>query len=224
MKRLVISGGLAALLAIGVTVIAVAQFIDAHVASGDVSTATSTSDLLYICQPSGTTVSPQCPVDTAGGDETVFVGSEDLLPGAVKWQKIRLTNTGATYAWDVLSMSLTWTEIADPGGICNTVPEGVRWRGSTTSEPIGVTILGRPTGGFADPFNIGYDYLNDNHLSVANSQTFALPEGSYFTIHVGPGGYEDLLLGIRLPITTPASCMNVIWQLSTTWNIQIHVP
>jgi hypothetical protein len=217
----------------GLTAVVTAQFISGHVASGSVNTATSTSDLLYICQPSGILVSPLCPVDAGGADEPIFVGSEDLLPGSVRWQKIRLTNTGATEAWDLLAMSSTWTKVFDPGGTCSIVPEGVYSAPGgvttlqSTSQP-GVTVLGVPGNYATEPLDhVRYDPFNDDHgpgPSASQSMYVALGNGQQEVVHVAPGGFEDLLLGIRLPVSTPASCVNVIWQLDTTWSVQIHTP
>src|SRR3990172_1251164 len=106
----------------GAAAIVFSAFIAPHQASGTVNTAVSATESLYICQPSSTTVSPQCPIDTNGADEVIFAADEDLLAGSVEWQKIRVTNVGSD-PWDILSMTPNWTETSDPGGLCDVVPE-----------------------------------------------------------------------------------------------------
>ena len=65
---------------------------------------------------------------------------------------------------------------------------------------------------------------NDNHGSNLGTQVFRPRnyEGYDFTVHVAPGDYEDLLLGIRLAPSAPNACLDVVWQLATTWTVQIH--
>lgn len=299
-----------------------AQFVTPHNAGGIVNTAVAASDLLYICQPSGTITDPICPIDTAGADETIFVGAEDLLPGSVRWQKLRFRNVG-TDPWDIFSVSRSWTEISDPSGLCNTVPEAVIWgyssgyssgieedlltmpggagsvgdstlntlvdgsknfvalgvqpgyRVDITSGPVqsrtivgvtastltvspnwlsnpngsayviyrkpasgpGVTSLGHvvpPTEGTAEPMEgVRYTPAFWHDGAVAGSTVFRdIGSPLYYgnqgnnghTVHVPPGDYSDLLLGIRLPTNTPNDCLNVVWQLNTTWDVQVHFP
>ncbi|OGT25304.1 MAG: hypothetical protein A2Z17_04420 [Gammaproteobacteria bacterium RBG_16_66_13] len=234
--RLILIAGVTAA-ALSASAVAVwAQFLASHDASGQANTAASTTDVLYICQPSGTTTTPQCPIDTMGADETIYVSSEDMVPGSVRWQKLRVTNVGGE-PWDILNMASSWTEVSDPSGLCSTVPEAVIWQfGVTTAvggQGPGVTILGKiGAGAYPDPVE-GVSYqnsINDNHSSVAGTAVFSnrglsgygLPNSN--TVHVAPGDYEDLVLGLRLPTSTPSACLDVVWQLTTTWNIQVHVP
>lgn len=289
-----------------------AQFVNPQDATGTINTAIATSDLLHICQPSGATTNPICPIDTAGADETIYAANEDLVPGSVRWQKIRVSNVG-TETWDILGMTPNWTGISDPSGQCDKVPEGVVFdnfiqvqanplqqpssrtdSGSTatylfdaagnfasyvaagdlvyifppysaeyqlrtivsvgqnqlnvtpnwTSIPTdntpyvilrtpspnvgpGVTVLGKVGGSKAEPLDgVSYDQANDNHASTGGSSTFRRLSGDGLssTVHIVPGDYEDLLLGIRLPIGTPDNCLNVVWGLTTTWNVQVHTP
>lgn len=238
LKRVVIGLVLVAVGA-GTAAIVFAAFIVPHQATGTINTAVSGVEELYICQPSGSTVSPQCPIDTAGADETIYAASEDLVPGSVEWQKLRVTNVGSE-PWDILGMVPNWTETSDPSGLCNTIPEGVIFSGTQsgqTNSPTtqfggatgpGVTVLGKVSGSVPrDPVeNIGYgNFFNDNHPLVAGSTVFRLLDTNQGrTVHVEPGDYEDLLLGIRLPTSTPDDCLNVIWTLTTTWEVQAHTP
>lgn len=218
----------------GAAAIVFSAFIVPHEATGTVNTAVSGTESLYICQPSGTTVSPQCPIDTNGADEVIFAANEDLLAGSVEWQKIRVTNVG-TEPWDILSMTPSWTETQDPSGLCETVPEGVAHMAGNIIplSPTGptVTILGETpaaVGMWPEPVQ-GMNYNNvgnNNHNSIAGSATFYRIDGGgsgQQTVHVVPGGYDDLLLGIRLPTGTPDACLNVVWALTTTWEVQTHI-
>ncbi len=230
LKRVVIALTLVAVGA-GAAAIVFAAFIVPHQATGTVNTAVSGVEELYICQPSGTTISPQCPIDTVGADETIFAADEDLLAGSVEWQKIRVTNVG-TEQWDILSMTPNWTEISDPSGLCNTIPEGVTFDGNIDSGPgtgPGVTILGRSFAANSPPEPaeiIQYSASNDNHFTVNGSTVFRRLHhtSESVSVHVTPGQFEDLLLGIRLPIGTPDNCLNVVWTLTTTWEVQTHNP
>ena len=209
LKRFIVSFFL--VLAGASTAIAVwGAWIAPHEASGTVSTATSAEEELYICQPSGTTTVPICPVDGNGADETIFAMDENLIQGEVAWQKLRLTNVG-TLAWDVLSAPRGgWTKATDPGDDCNIVPEAVNAAGGANDPASpGITILGKVNGGAnTDPVDhIGYDPQNDNHNPMNGTDTFfELGVNSPAVIHVEPGDYEDVLLGIRLPSTAPDSC------------------
>jgi hypothetical protein len=147
----------------------------------------------------------------------------------VEWQKVRITNVG-TEPWDLLNVQTQWQETADPGGTCTVTPEGVVYDFGVQgpSGPL-ITILGRVigVGGSPDPVDGAlYSSLNDNHGVVAGSAQFRRLNtgGSVTSVHVEPGDYEDLLLGIRLPTSTPDSCVDVVWQLTTTWTVQTHIP
>lgn len=207
-----------------------AAFITPHDALGTVNTAVTSVSSLYICQPSGTTISPQCPIDTVGGDETIFASNEDLIAGEVAWQKVRLTNIGDD-PWDIIDVQRSWIETSDPGGLCGTIPEAVTHVAGLTNfdgaTGPGITILGTSFGGgFFEPAE-GVEYTataNDNHAMVASSTLFSDLNGNTRTVHIGPGGFEDMLLGIRLPAGTTDDCLNVVWQLTTTWNVQVHIP
>ncbi len=218
----------AATLMIGAYVVG-AQFIAPHDAGGTINTAVATSDLLYICQPSGTITDPLCPIDTAGPDETIYAAAEDLLPGSVRWQKLRVTNVGSD-PWDIAGVSSNWAEVSDPSGTCSTIPEAVVFTGSTGyagNVGPGVTALGKiVVSGYNDPVDGGsYDGgINDNHGPVPGSGEFQRRAGGSTYIHVSPGDYEDFLLGIRLPVGTPPDCLNVVWQLATTWYLVVHTP
>lgn len=239
LKRVIIALTLVAVGA-GTAAIVFAAFIVPHQATGTVNTAVSGVEELYICQPSGTTTDPQCPIDTGGADETIFAANEDLLAGSTEWQKIRLTNIGSD-AWDLLDMTPTWTEISDPSGLCETIPEGVRWQQSrsTLDSPTGpgITVLGNEPGFDAsnqreqepveDVWYPSVDLVNDNHGPVNGTPTYHnmdLSSNYKRTVHVEPGGFEDILLGIRLPTGTPSDCVNVVWTLTTTWTVQVHSP
>ncbi len=229
LKRLVSAVLMFALGAAGASLIW-AAFITPHDALGTVNTAVTSISSLYICQPSGTTISPQCPIDTAGADETIFAATEDLSAGGVAWQKVRLTNAG-TDPWDIIDVQRSWIETSDPGGLCTTIPEAITHvAGVTTSAGAigpGITALGISFGGgFFEPAE-GVEYTataNDNHGSVASSTLYTDLNGNNRTVHISPGGFEDMLLGIRLPIGTSEDCLNVVWQLTTTWNVQVHNP
>ena len=235
MKRVLITLVLMAASA-GFAVVVYGAFIASHQATGNINTAVTATEALYICQPSGTTVSPQCPIDTNGADEFIFPGDEDLVAGRVAWQKIRVTNVG-TEPWDILSLDRIWTEISDVSGLCDILPEGViREQTDTIPDPDaaggpgpGITVLGQLLGGSDGPRpepveGVTYtDSLNDNHSSVADSVTYLQSSGVRRTVHVEPGGYEDLLLGLRLPVDAPDDCLNVVWELRTVWNVQAHV-
>jgi len=238
MRKRLLAALLLVLVGAGVATVVWAAFLVPHQATGTVNTAVSGTEALYICQPSGATTDPLCPIDTAGADETIYAASEDLLAGSVEWQKIRVTNVGGE-PWDILSMQKSFTEVSDPGGLCNTVPEGVVFADErteldpTTQPGPGVTILGKnPStqgGGPLDPVE-GVRYgnpFNDNHGQIAGSTTFHAAGASLGfrqSVHVTPGDYEDLLLGIRLPVNTPEDCLNVVWELTTTWTVQVHTP
>jgi hypothetical protein len=224
-KRFLTSVALVAVGA-GAAVAVWGSWIAPHEAAGTVSTATSAQEELYICQPSGTTTAPICPVDTNGADEAIFVTDENLIPGAVAWQKVRLTNVGSL-PWDVLSVSKNWTKVTDPSGACNTLPEAINTPGGAADATApGITVLGKVNGGAnTDPVDhVGYDALNDDHGTVNGSASFLqLGSNNGVVIHVAPGDYEDMLLGIRLPITAPDACLGAVWQLTTTWTVQNHV-
>lgn len=231
LKRVVVALVLVAV-GVGAAAIIFAAFIVPHQATGTVNTAVSGTEALYICQPSGTTVTPQCPIDTAGADETIFAANEDLLAGSVEWQKVRVTNIG-TEPWDILTVAPLWTEVSDPSGLCNTIPEAVRFINSNTtsagSTGPGVTVLGKVTGGGStrvEPVEfVNYGTAaNDNHSPVAGSTQLPNMGNSFLSIHVTPGDYEDLLLGIRLPTGTADDCLNVVWTLTTSWQVQTHIP
>lgn len=302
-----------------VAYLAHAGFTTPHSATGSVNTAVAATELLYICVPSGTTTDPICPIDAAGANEDIFVSSEDLLPGSVRWQKIRVQNVGAD-PWDLLPVSETWGEVSDPGGMCNVIPEGVYYfsgqpnvRASLVTSGItvnantpsslndpskdfqalgvqagdtvaitsgtgqgqsrtitamsiaeltvspnwsvtpnasssydlrhhagpGVMILGQilvpvngtPSGSYLfEPVEgATYDrYATDDHALVNGSGSLRrlTPDDplGWYSAHVEPGDYEDLLLGLRLPVGTPDDCLNVVWQLNTTWDVQVHAP
>ena len=235
-KRTVIS---LAFVALGVGVAAgvfAATTLTPHDATGSINTAQSVGEGLYICQPSGATVDPICPIDTSGADETIFAASEDLLPNQVAWQKIRLRNSGVD-PWDVLSMTPVWTVVNDPLNDCSVLPEAVHWGGTTILGSLvvfgatgpGVTVLGKIEGTWEEPTeDIGYDGgVNDNHPPIESSELFRTrlnPVSTLRSIHVEPDDYDDVLLGIRLPASTPNECLDVTWQLDTTWTVQIHLP
>jgi hypothetical protein len=224
---------------VGIGAVAFAAFLIPHQATGTVNTAVSGAEALYICQPSGTIISPQtCPIDTDGANETIFAASEDLMAGSVAWQKIRVTNVGSE-PWDILGMMATWIETSDPSGLCTTIPEGVRWKSNETTEFVsavepGVTVLGQdlndtPPTAFYSPEPVEGIYCvsdarNNNHGSVNGSAEFPNMNNLHFSVHVEPDDSEDLLLGLRLPIGTPDDCFNVVWQLTTDWAIQLHNP
>lgn len=208
-----------------------AQFFPAHQANGEASTAASAGDVLYICQPSGYTTNPICPIDTSGADEAIFVGSEDMVPGNVRWQKIRIKNTGSE-SFDILDVTQSWAKVIDPGDDCAILPEGVYYYGGVlqpgpTVGP-GIELLGQVSlTGYPDPIATptGYSVAID-HPQVAGSYLFTSINinGALKSAHVPAGSYNDFLLGIRLPADAPAACMGVVWQLTTTWSLQIHLP
>jgi len=293
----------------GVAYLAHAGFTTPHLATGSVNTAVTATDLLYICRPSGSVVNPICPIDTAGADEDIFVSGENLLPGSVRWEKVRLRNV-STDPWDILSLTRQWEELSDPSGLCTALPEPVVYQGGVRDDEVflatgtqfglqiagvsdtskdfvalgvvsgdivrvasgtgsvqsrnitsvsptflavspdftlpfsstaytvvrrppagpGVTVLGRPNpGGPAEPLEgVLYEGGWGVHPYVAGSGTavFRLftvsPEPQPMTIHVPPGDYVDLLLGVRLPVNAPSDCLNVVWQLTTTWDVRVH--
>jgi hypothetical protein len=313
-KRLIILfavAGTAMLTAFGVG----AQFVAPHQAGGSVNTAVAATELLYICRPSGYVINPICPIDTAGADEDIFVSGEDLLPGSVRWEKIRLRNVSSE-PWDVQSLTRQWQEVSDPSGLCTALPEPITYQAGVREDEVflatgtftsgtatvlndtskdflaigvlpgdsvrvtggaesgqsrtitsvsptsltvspgfvvspygtpytvvrhpfagpGVTILGWPSqnpppAGFVEPAE-GVRYQGEGyHGYVASSATAVFrylnnynPDPQPITIHVSPGDYVDLLLGIRLPISTPSDCLNVVWQLTTTWDVRVHFP
>ena len=217
---------------VGAAAMVYGAFIPPHQATGQLNTAASASEGLYICQPSGTTIDPICPIDTDGADETIFAANEDLLPGERVYQKVRVTNVSSE-PWDILSIDANWTVVSDPGSDCSTLPQKTVFRGGVSgghddqsgSGP-GVIVLGKVGGTFDDPIDgtlyDGGEAGSDNHASIQGSAEFAI-RGSGFrtrTVHVEPGDYEDLLLGIRLPVGTPIECIDVVWQLTTTWTVQ----
>jgi hypothetical protein len=69
LRRILVALTLIALGAAG-AILVWSAFIVPHQATGTINTAQSGTEALYICQPSGTTTSPQCPVDTLGPDES----------------------------------------------------------------------------------------------------------------------------------------------------------
>ncbi len=207
-----------------------ALILPSHEASGTVNTVLSVGEGLYICQPLGATVDPICPIDTLAADETIFAANEDLLPGQVEWQKIRVTNVGAE-PMDIRFVSRNWIEVSDPSGLCVIVPASVAFRGGASGsvgdiggQGPGVTILGKVGGIYDNPID-GTLYeggSNDNHGSLEGTQDLLRRTVSVTTVHIEPGDYEDVLLGIRLPTNTPNECLNVVWQLTTTWGAQLH--
>jgi hypothetical protein len=303
-----------ALLALSATAgyLAYAGFTIPHTTTGSVNTAVAATEYLYICQPSGAVTNPICPIDTAGADENIYASSEDMVPGSVRWQKIRVRNVG-TDPWDLFSISESWQESSDPGGMCDVVPEAVSWftdspnvrpslvafgtTSTNTSTSLrdpsknflalgvevgdvvyisggtgqgqlrtitavsateltvtpawpansipnssssyevrdqtgpGLTILGKvQVPGRPEPVEgatYGFPDSGDDHSPVNGSAGFPhlvannplLP----YSVHVEPGEYEDVL-GIRLPVGTPDDCLNVVWDLNTVWDVQVHAP
>lgn len=222
--------------AAGVLSVAWAQFFTTHQATGQVSSASAPVDVSYICEPAGTTTSPICPTDDSGADEFIFETNEQTLPGTVRWWKLRIRNVH-TDPWDILSISSSWSKISDPSGICNQFPVDVRYNGPSqttimgSGQGPGITILG--TGPNTSPGNVyrepveGIYYssiTNDDHTPVAGSAAFLGLDSGTRSIHLAPGGYEDLLLGIGLPTTTPPQCVNNVWAVTLNFDVQIHQP
>ncbi len=220
------AAGLALLAPVAATIVW-AQWFPTHQANGQANTAASTADVLYICQPDGLTTNPLCPIDTSGADEIIFAGNEDLLPGNIRWQKIRVTNLG-TESFDILDVTHSWVKVSGPS-TCTIVPEGVYWYAGVLQpgppEGPGIELLGQVSAtGYTDPTGTGYSVTID-HPQIAGSFLFTSINltGALKSAHVPAGSYNDFLLGIRLPANAPADCMGVVWQLTTTWSIQIHL-
>lgn len=219
----------------GTAAIVFSAFMPSHQATGQVNTAASASEGLYICQPSGDIVDPICPIDTDGADETIFAATEDLLPGERVYQKIRVRNVSSE-PWDILSIDANWTVVSDPGSDCATLPQKTVFVSGSVSgahqdrsgSGPGVTVLGKVGGSYDNPLDgTLYDGGFISHGTVQGSPEFEtryrVSDGTD-TVHVEPGDYTDLLLGLRLPTGTPVECVDVVWQLATTWTVQPHNP
>jgi hypothetical protein len=89
-----------------------------------------------------------------------------------------------------------------------------------------VQVPGRPEP--VEGATYGFPDIGDDHSPVNGSAGFPhlvannplLP----YSVHVAPGEYEDVLMGIRLPVDTPDDCLNVVWDLNTVWDVQVHAP
>lgn len=237
--------------ALGTTGLALAQFFTTRQATGQVSSASAPVDVSYICEPQASTINPICPLDDSGGDELIFEANEQMLPGTVRWWKIRIRNI-SNDPWDILNVGRNWNKVSDPSGQCSVFPVDVTYQyqslGYQNNPPPrtvlgsgqgpGITILGKPGaanyGPFRDPVQQeSYQPQNDNHASVAGSNLFSTLDGGWEfgnnnlgtrSVHIAPGDFEDLLFGIGLPVTTPSQCVNNVWSVAVNFDIQPHQP
>lgn len=180
--------------------VAFATLVDSKTASGTVN-ATSTSPDLYICE-TGVTAGPACGSDDSGADEAIFESLENIKPGAIIVQDLRLVNTGSE-TWTVSGVVLGISELADPGLDC---PDGTLKflpKPSAANNPdslIGVQILGKAN-----------DPLNDN----TRTDLFPImlhrlvPGEQERNIRVLSGDFEDVRLLLQMSgwsLTNSRSC------------------
>ncbi len=104
--------------------------------SGDVS-ATSGSPDLYICEPNADPLNPDCGPDDSGADETIFEGTEELLPGGHVWAPVRLKNLSETEPLKILGTTVT------VGGATPDDCDEALWDELQKSENVSVWILGK---------------------------------------------------------------------------------
>jgi len=151
--------------------------------SGSVTNTSGNPQALYICEPSGSGSQP-CPGDDSGADEIIFEATEDMFAGKVVPWDIRLRNIDFTH-WDVTGVEYDVAEAADPGNDCD----------ENLYEPV---LLFTFT-----------NYPNDEHLVSTSPQP--LPKmgwessGTWWTIHVIPGEWQDIRIRATLPVDTPAT-------------------
>ena len=201
--------------------IVMALWTGSQTASGSVNAASSSVDL-YICEPNADPANSGCGPDDSGADETIFEGTEDLLPGNWVWAPVRLRNVGST-PLDILSTALSMTEVSDPGGDCGYSP---------MEHDVTVWELGKWY--FVAP---DYYYMaatagaNDNHYPSDAQELQVFPKTNMdgavrswagwdnVAVHIAPGDYEDMAVRVRLPLTTSPFCENGVWNIAITWTV-----
>ena len=199
-RHILIPAGLLA--AVAVAVVAYGQFVDTETASGEIA-ATSTSADLYICEPDGTPP-PDCGSDDNGADEAIFETLEDIRPGEIVSWDIRLQNVGSD-SWTVLGVTLTVTEVADPGDDCPDdaiVPAPVIYAAVPYYSDSGVFILSGP-------------------CTVPGAPVFlreAYPD-QYKAICTGASASADVRLRLQLSPVGTEYCDGNIWNVSWVWTV-----
>lgn len=155
--------GLAAGISISLLVAGlVFAFNDSQASTGQVN-ATSGNVELYICEASESMLGPECASDDSGEDETIFQGTEDLLPGQEAHGDIRLKNVG-TSSWDVVEANAQISIAWDPGNDCNAQlvsDDTFGFTAISTRAPVATIPVGR------DPSSVAVD-PNTNRIYVVN--------------------------------------------------------
>jgi len=191
--------------------------------SGSVN-ATSSSVDLYICEPNADPANTGCGPDDSDADETIFEGTENLLPGSIVWAPVRLRNVGSS-ALDITGFDASVEKVSDPGNDCPQRP---------TATP---RMLGK---WWVNPNDHKYHYGcspgagNDNHYY---GQTYELPtfygttmngavkqddcpNSSEYGVHIATGDYEDMAVEVRLPLNELPSCEDVVWSITVSWYVR----
>ncbi len=177
-----------------------AEWLDTQTSSGNVTVSSTTTDILYICEPTGTGGSPPCVGDDSAGDEIIFEFDEALLPGgpAVSWN-ILLWNPSPDVVADITGIEPTFTETLDPGNDCADEPS--------------LLIM-----------TVTYD--DDHDLGFGGAilpQVYAddYPTRRY-VVHLSQESTDEMRIQVSLGGDFPGECQGNAWDLTIDWTAEIH--
>lgn len=178
-----------------------AGWLDTQTASGNVTVSSTTPDILYICEPTGSGGSPPCVGDDSAGDEIIFEAlDEALLPGGlpVEWN-ILLWNPNLEVVVDIIGIEPTFTETLDPGNDC-------------ADEP---SLLIR-TVTYDDDHDLGFG-------TAILPQVYAddYPTRRY-VVHLSQESTDEMRIQVSLGGDFPGECQDNAWDLAIAWTAEIH--
>lgn len=190
--------GVAAALGIAAGIIYASGWTDTQNTTGNITVASTTPDILYICEAPIIGGSPPCTADDTLGDEVIFeIADEALLPGGPKVNyNIVLYNPNPDVVVDIIGYTALFTETFDPGSDCTVEPAVKAY-----------TVL-----------------RDDDHqdFGPAFPSDESGPGSNAFKIHIGVNGSDEMRIEVWIPSAFPIECQGGAWDLSIDWTAEIH--